>query len=162
MWTKSTDMVAVGLHLSSLRKKERVTDRHQWRNGWGTLQVWSKIPQQHLAVCRRRWAEHGGYLPSQGVGHCQLWGNWHLVGSLVTRETRRGVSPLTASLMRTITSWDLGQACWKVSVCKIERWSNHWFGRRCTESKRTAILRAWPYCGKYREHYIISAYKIMF
>ena len=40
----------------------------------------------------------------------QLEGNWCQVGSLVTRGTS-----ITASLIRTITSWGLGQVCRKVS-----------------------------------------------
>ena len=90
---------------------------------------WSNIP-----LCRT-WQQFS--LREGEIGSYR--GNWHQVGSLVTGETSM---PLTAPLIRTITSLGLGQVCRKVSQWVGCRWSRHWSSRGCRETKRRAILRS--------------------
>ena len=82
------------LYLPSLKTEGRdqsQQQRHQWFNGWGILHVWNKVLEWHPTVCSRWWAGHGSSLRFRGEKEVTgQRGNWHQVGSLVTRETSRG------------------------------------------------------------------------
>lgn len=85
---------------------------------------------------RRTWWQS---LPPGLRGDCQLWAEWHQVGSLVTRETSRAAQLSPDPLIRTVRSWGLGQLCRSVRWVGC-RWSRYWLSRGCTESRRIAIL----------------------
>ena len=78
-------------------------------------------------MCNGWWARHGSSLCCQREGEIASYrGNWHQVCSLVTRETSIGACPLPPLLVRTVTSWGLGQICRWVSPVSRCRWSRHW------------------------------------
>ena len=81
-------------------------------------------------------------------GDCRLWGEL-ISGEFISYQgnQQRG-TPLPTPLMRTITSWGLGQVLRKVSwgVGLGCRGSRHWSIRGWTESKRAAILSGMTTC----------------
>ena len=89
----------------------------------GSLHVWSKVLERHPTVCiRLQWrAGHGSSLRWGFAGERLPVIGELMSGGLISyqRNQQRG-TPLTAPLIRTITSWGLGQVHRKVSpVSKI-------------------------------------------
>ena len=112
----------------------------------GILHVWIKVLEWNPTLCDWCWTRwQQSWLLGRGPG------NWGQVGSLDTGETSKRAQPSWPSWelsrrkssdlkVRTITSWDRGQACRKVNHGSRCRWSGHWSSRGCTESKRQAII----------------------
>ena len=129
------------LGLPSFKTEERVRSqrqRFQWLNAWGAYTSeagsWSDTPP--CVVGRGQdVALRGG----EGKGRLPVIGGITSGGLIGYQGNQQRGRPLTAPLIRAVTSWGPGQVHRRSDLCIGSRGSRHWSGRGCTESKRTAV-----------------------
>ena len=131
-------------HLYSFKTKDRAwsqQQRHQQFNGYGTLYLWSKVLERHhptgcgrqMSVDRTRQQSCWGW-----VWGLPVIGESHLIGSLATRETRRGTRPSPPQLEQSLAAvW--GKYEGRSVLWAGCRWSTTRSRRGCTNSNRIAI-----------------------
>ena len=111
----------VSLHLPSCKTEERAwsqQQRHQWFNGWGDLTCLKQgpgaTPHQVQQTVGKTWWQSSLL---GGKGRLPVIGELRSAGlTSYQRNQQRGM-PLTAPLMRTITSWGLGRVLRRSVVC---------------------------------------------